>query len=121
MAVEEAAARETAAASIAVGADPFAGFLGFDEPFLDRGTPAAAEQVVAEKSGILAPATDEVAAAITAVVAAVAEGAIMPDGASVPKEPAGRTPASLVGAATGVAAGAATAAAAAAAAAGKTV
>ncbi len=69
--------------------------MAFDEPFLGRGTPAAAEQVAAAKSGILAPATDEVAAAITAVVATVAEGAEMPDGALVPREPAVRTTASL--------------------------
>ena len=72
---------ETATASIADRTVPFASFLAFDELFLGGGTPEAAEQVVVAKSGILAPATDEVAAAITAVVAAVAEGAEMPDGA----------------------------------------
>ncbi len=112
MAVEEAAAMETAVASIADEVVPFAGFLAFDDPFLGRGTPAAAEQMAAAKSGISAPATDEVVAAITGVVAAVAEGAEMPDGASVPREPAGRTTASLAGAVTGAAAPAAAAAAA---------
>ncbi len=122
MAVEEAAATETAVALIAEGADPFAGFLTFNEHFLgSRGTPAAAERVTAAKSGVSAPATDKVAAAITAVVAAVAEGAIMPDGESVPKEPAGGTPASLAGAATGAAAAAVAAVAAAAAAAAKKI
>ncbi len=81
---EEAAATETAAALVADGTDPFAGFLALDEPFLGRGTPAAAEQATAAKSGILAPATDEVAAALTAVVAAVAEGKEMPDGVWFP-------------------------------------
>ncbi len=41
---------------------------------------------------------------MTAVVAAVAERGEMPDGASVPKEPAGGTTALVVGAATGAAA-----------------
>jgi hypothetical protein len=95
--------------------DPFACFLAFNEPFLGGGTPAAAEQVAAAKSGISAPATDEVAAAITAVVAAVAEGGEMPDGVSVPREPAGGTTVSSAGAGTGEAAPAAAAAAAAAA------
>ncbi len=81
MVVEEAAATEMAAALIADGTDPFASILAFDEHFLGGGTPAAAEQVAAAKPGISAPATDEVAAAITAVVAAVAGGAEMPDGA----------------------------------------
>ncbi len=116
MVVEEAAATETAVASVADETDPFASFLAFDELFLGGGTPEAAEQVVVAKSGILAPATDEVAAAITAVVAAVAEGVEMPDGALVPREPAGVTIVSLVGAVTGEAVPAAAAAAAAAAA-----
>ncbi len=115
MLVDETTATETAAASKADETDPFASFLAFDEPFLGRGTPAAAEQVAVAKSGISAPATDEVAAAITAVVAAVAEGVKMPDGALAPREPAGRTTASLAGAVTGEAAPAAAAAAAAAA------
>ncbi len=76
---EEAAAKEIAAASVADGTDPFARFLAFDEPFLGGGTPAAAEQAAAAKLGILAPATDEVAAALTAVVASVAEGKEMKD------------------------------------------
>ncbi len=101
---------ETAAASIADGADLFAGFLAFDEPLLGGGTPAAAEQVAAAKSGISAPAIDEVAAAITAVVASVAEGAEMPDGALVSKEPAGGTTALSTGAVTGAAVAAAAAA-----------
>ncbi len=105
-----------AAASIADEADPFACFLAFDEPFLGGGTPAAAEQVVAAKSGVSARATDELAALITGVVAAVAKGVEMPDGALVPREPAGGTTASLAGAVTGAAAPAAAAAAAAAAA-----
>jgi hypothetical protein len=53
LAVEEAAATETAVAPIADGAAmpdvtavPFASFLAFDEPFYGRGTAAAAEQVV---------------------------------------------------------------------------
>ncbi len=98
MVVEEAAAMETAAASIADEMDPFASSLAFDEPFLGGGTPAAAEQVAAAKSGISAPATYEVAAAISAVVAAVAEGAEMPGGALDPREPAGGTTVSLAGA-----------------------
>ncbi len=49
MAVEKAAEMEMAAASIADGADPFAGFLAFDESFLGEGTPVAAEQVAAAK------------------------------------------------------------------------
>jgi hypothetical protein len=92
LAVEETAAMETAVAAIADGAAmpdvtavPFASFLAFDEPFLGRGTAAAVQQVAAAISGILGPAVDEVAAAITAVVAAVAEGVEMPDGALVPK------------------------------------
>ncbi len=52
----------------------------------------------------------EVAAAIIVVVAAVAEGVEMPDGASVPMEPAGGTTALVVGAATGAAAASAAAA-----------
>ncbi len=101
---EEAAAKEMAAASVADGTDPYARFLAFDEPFLGGGTPAAAEQVVMAKSGISAPATDEVAAALTAVVAAVAEGTEMPDGVLVPREPASRTKVSSAGAVTGEAA-----------------
>jgi hypothetical protein len=92
-----------------VTAIPFTGFLAFNEPFLGRGTEAAAEQVAVAKSGILAPTIDEVAVAITAVVAAVAEGAEMPDGALVPKEPASRTTALAVGAATRAAAASAAA------------
>ncbi len=98
---EEAAAKEMAALSVADRTDPFAHFLVFDEPFLGRGTPAAAEQVVVAKSGILAPATDEVVAALTVVVAAVAEGMEMPDGVLVPREPASRTKVSSAGAVTG--------------------
>jgi hypothetical protein len=113
LAVKEVAVTEMAAASIADGADTFADFLASNEPFLGVGTPAAAEQVAAAKSGILAPATDEVAAAITAVVAAVSEGAEIPNGVLIPKEPASRTTASLVEAATGAAAAAAAAPAAA--------
>ncbi len=41
---EEAAANEMAAASVADGTDPFARFWALDEPFLGRGTPAAALQ-----------------------------------------------------------------------------
>ncbi len=88
---------------------PFAGFLAFDEPFLGGGAAAAAEQVAAAKSGISAPAVDEVAAAITAVAAAVAEGTKMPDEVLVPKEKADGIIALLVGAVTGVAAAAAAA------------
>ncbi len=96
-------------------------FLGFDEPFLGGGTPAAAEQVATAKSGILAPATYAVAAATTVVVAAGAKGEEMPDGALVPREPAGRTTVSSAGAVTSEAAPAAAAEAAeAAAAASKT-
>jgi hypothetical protein len=84
---EEAAAKEMAADSEADGTDPFACILAFDELFLGGGTPTAAEQAAAAKSGILEPATDEVAAALTAVVAAVAEGTEMPDGVLVPREP----------------------------------
>jgi hypothetical protein len=104
---EEAAAMETAAASVADGTDLFACFLALDEPFLGRGTPAAAEQVAAAKTGILAPATDEVAVALTAVVAAVAEGTEMPNGVLVPREPASRTKVPSAGAVTGEAAQAA--------------
>ncbi len=56
------------------------------------------------KSSILAPATDEVAAALTAVVATVAEGMEMPDGVLVPREPASGTKVSSAGAVTGEAA-----------------
>ena len=98
---EEAAAKEMAAASVADGTDPYARFLAFDEPFLGGGTPAAAEQAAAAKSGISAPATDEVAAALTAVVAAVAEGTEMPDGVLVPREPASKKKVTLAGAVTG--------------------
>ncbi len=101
---EEAAAMETAAASVADGMGPFARFLALNELFLDGETPAAAEQVVAAKSGISAPATDEVAAALTAVVAAVAEGMEMPDRVLVPREPASRTKVPSAGAVTGEAA-----------------
>ncbi len=104
---EEAAAKEMAAASVADGTDPFACFLAFDEPFLGGGTPAAAEQVAAAKSSISAPATDEVASALTAVVATVAEGTEMPDEVSVPREPASGTKVSSAGAVTGEAAPAA--------------
>ncbi len=106
---EEAAAKELAAASVADGMDPYAHFFffAFDEPFLGRGTPAAAEQAAAAKSGISAPATDEVVAALTAVVAAVAEGMEMPDGVLVPMEPASGTKESSAGAVTGEAAPAA--------------
>ncbi len=104
---EEAAATETAAASVAYGTDPFARFLALNEPFLGGGTSAAAEQAAAAKSGISAPATDEVAAALTAVVAAVAEGTEMPDGVLVPREPASRTKVPSAGAVTGEAAPAA--------------
>jgi hypothetical protein len=83
--------------------------LAFDECFLGGGTTAAAEQVAVAKSGISAPAVDEVAAAITAVVAAIAEGVETSDGALVPKEPVGGTTASLVGAVTSAAAAAAAA------------
>ncbi len=85
--------------------------MAFNETFLGVGTAAAAEQVVEAKSGISAPAVDDVAAAITMVVAAVAEGAEILDGALVPKEPVGGTIASSVEAATGAAATAAAAAA----------
>ncbi len=58
MAVEEAAAMETAAAAIADGAAmpgvtavPFAGFLAFGEPFLGGGTSAAAKQVRGKNQG----------------------------------------------------------------------
>ncbi len=105
---------EMAAASIADGTDPFASLLAFDEPFLGGGTPAAAEQVAAAKSRISAPVTDEVMAAITAVAAAVAEGAETPDGVLVPREPAGETTVLLAGAVTGEAVQAAAPAAAAA-------
>jgi hypothetical protein len=56
-------------------------------------------------------AVDEGAATITVVAAAVADGAEMPNAATVPEEPAGRMTASVVGAATGAAAAAAAAAA----------
>ncbi len=98
---EEAVATKMAAASVVDGTDPFARFLAFDEPFLGGGTPAAAEQAAAAKSGILAPAIDEVAAALIAVVAAVAEGTEMPDGVLLPREPASGTKVSLAGAVTG--------------------
>ncbi len=104
---EDAAAMEMAAASVADGTDPFVHFLALDEPFLGGGIPAAAERAVAAKSGISAPATDEVAAALTAVVAAVAEGTEMPDRVSVPREPASRTKVPSAGAVTGEAAPAA--------------
>ncbi len=98
---EEAAATEMAAASVADGTDPFAYFLAFCEPFLAGGTPAAAEQAAAAKSGISAPADDEVAVALTAVEAAVAEGREMPDGDSVPREPVSGTKVLSAGAMTG--------------------
>ncbi len=82
---------ETAVALVADGTDSFARFLAFCELFLAGGTPAAAEQAAAEKSGISAPANDEVVVALTAVEAAVAEGTEMPDGDLVPREPASRT------------------------------
>ncbi len=83
---EEVAATEMDAASVADGTDPFARFLAFCEPFLAGGTPAAAEQAVVAHSGIPAPTNDEVAVALTAVEAAVAEGTKMPDRDSVPRE-----------------------------------
>ncbi len=101
---EEAAATEMAVASVADGTDPFAHFLALDEPFLGGRTPVAAEQAAAAKSGISAPAIDEVAVAITAVVAAVAEGMEMPDVVLVPEEPASRTKVPSAGAVTGEAA-----------------
>ncbi len=104
---EEAAAKEMAAASVADGTDPFACFLAFDEPLLGGGTPAASDRAAAAKSGISAPATDEVAAALTAVVAAVAEGMDMPDRVLVPREPGSKTKVSLAAAVTGEAAPAA--------------
>jgi hypothetical protein len=104
---EEAVATEMAAVSVADGTDPFASFLAFCEPFLAGGTPAAAEQAAAAKSGISAPADDEVAVALTAVEAAVAKGEEMPDGDLVPSEPASRTKVSSAGAVTGEAAPAA--------------
>ncbi len=82
---DEAAATEMAAASVADGTNPFARFLAFCEPFLDGRTPAAAEQAAVAKSGISAPADDEVAVALTAVEAAVAEGEEMQDGDLVPR------------------------------------
>ncbi len=94
---EEAAATEMAAASVANETDPFAHFLAFCEPFLAGGTLAAAEQAAAAKSGILAPANDEVAVALTAVEAAVAEGTETPEGDSIPREPASGTKVSLAG------------------------
>jgi hypothetical protein len=105
---EEAAATEMAAASVADGTDPFACFLAFYEPFLAGETPAAAEQAAVAKSGILAPADDEVAVALTAVEATVAEGEEMPDGDLVPREPASGTKVSSAGAVIGEAAPAAT-------------
>ncbi len=104
---EEAVATKMAAASVENGTDPIARFLAFCESFLVGGTPAAAEQAAAAKSGILAPADDEVVVALTAVEAAVAEGMEMPDGDLVPREPASRTKVSLAGAVTGEAAPAA--------------
>ncbi len=104
---EEVAATETAAALVADGKDPLACFLALNELFLGGRTPAAAEQAAAAKSGISAPATDEVAAALTAVVTAVAEGKEMPDRVSVPREPASGTKVSSAGAVTGEAAPAA--------------
>ncbi len=81
---EDAAAKEMAAASVADGMDPFAYFFAFNELFFGGGTPVAAERAVAAKSGISVPSTDEVVAALTAVVAAVAEGMEMPDGVWFP-------------------------------------
>jgi hypothetical protein len=104
---EEAAAKEMAAASVADGTDPFARISAYNEPFFGGGTPAAAEQAAVAKSGISAPATDEVVAALTAVVAAVAEETEMPDGVLVPREPASGTKVSSAGAVTGEAAPAA--------------
>ena len=104
---EEAAATEMAVASVADGTDPFAHFLALDEPFLGGRTPVAAEQAAAAKSGISAPAIDEVVAALTAVVAAVAEETEMPDGVLVPREPASNMKVSSAGAVTGEAAPAA--------------
>ncbi len=101
---EEAAETEMAAASIADGMDPFARFLAFCEPLLARGTLAAAEQAAVAKSGISAPANDEVAVALTAVEALVAEGTEMPDGDLVPRKPARGTKVSSAGAVTGEAA-----------------
>ncbi len=92
------------AASVADGTDPFACFLAFCEPFLAGGTLAAAERAAAAHSGIPAPADDEVAVALTAVEAAVAEGTKMPDRDSVPREPASGTKVSSAGAVTGEAA-----------------
>ncbi len=92
---EEAAAMETAAALVADGTDPFAHFLAICELFLAGGTPAAAKRAAAAKSGISAPANDEVVVELTAVEAAVAEGTEMPDGDLVPREPASRTKVSL--------------------------
>ncbi len=87
-----------------VVAVPFAGAQTLDAPFLEGGAAAAAEW--------LAAAVDEAAATKTAVVAAVADGAEMPDASSVSRVPVGRPTASVVGVETGAAVAAATAAAA---------